>query len=430
MKRRSRYFVIILGAITFFVLSPIIVLYVSNLRYDFDTQGYVIGGIITVKTEPKDAQFFLGDKLIDNTPASAEFLNPGEYTVRIEKENYFPWTKRLEVKTSKVTWINNSLSKLYLLFKNPAETALNEAVLDFAVADKKLFYLTNTTLVQTYITDPNQSSSILIPKGFNNLELSPSLGYVVLSNQTEKLIINLNKRTQIPATTLLGQNSELIWSEFDQLFTLEDGNLSQIDIDAKKKTQLINSLSAATIADERFYSVTPQNTTLQLKSQGLSTLGEKVADTALLDLPNFSTVRIIATPQKELFILGDGTLYKVNSSLESLADNIISANFEPDRNALIVTSKTGLYFYDFDEHVLRLITRQSEPIPFARVYPELGYAFLIRNNSFFALELDDRDQRNNYELTKLTAPLGMQLDQEGKRAVILDGKILRIFKIR
>jgi hypothetical protein len=50
MKRRSRYFVIILGAVTFFVLSPIIVLYVSNLRYDFETQGYVIGGIITVKT--------------------------------------------------------------------------------------------------------------------------------------------------------------------------------------------------------------------------------------------------------------------------------------------------------------------------------------------------------------------------------------------
>ncbi len=71
MKRRSRYFVIIIGAVTFFVLSPIIVLYVSNLRYDFETQGYVIGGIITVKTEPKDAQFFLYDKLIHNTPASA-----------------------------------------------------------------------------------------------------------------------------------------------------------------------------------------------------------------------------------------------------------------------------------------------------------------------------------------------------------------------
>jgi hypothetical protein len=430
MKRRSRYFVIILGAVTFFVLSPIIVLYVSNLRYDFETQGYVIGGIITVKTEPKDAQFFLDDKLIDNTPASAEFLTPGEYNIRIEKEGYFPWTKRLEVKTSKVTWINNSLPKLYLLFKNPTETSINENVLDFVVADKKLFYLTNTALVQTYVTDPSQTSNILVPKGFTSLELSPSLGYAILSNQTERLLINLNKQTQIPATTLLGKNSELIWNEFDQLFTLDAGVLSVIDTVEKKKTQLADKLTAATITDNRFYSIVSQNSKLQLQSQTLSSLGKSTETTVLLDLPNFTKTRIIATPQKELFVIGDDTLYKVNSSLEKLADNIISANFELDRNALIVTSKTGLYFYDFDEHVLRLITRQSEPIPFAEVYPELGYAFLIKNNAFFALELDDRDQRNNYELTKLTAPLGMQLDQEGKRGIILDSGKLRIFKLR
>lgn len=430
MKRRSRYFVIILGAVTFFVLSPIIVLYVSNLRYDFETQGYVIGGIITVKTEPKDAQFFLDDKLIDNTPASAEFLTPGEYNIRIEKEGYFPWTKRLEVKTSKVTWINNSLPKLYLLFKDPTETSINESVLDFVVADKKLFYLTNTALVQTYVTDPSQTSSIVVPKGSTNLELSPSLGYAILSNQNERLLINLNKQTQIPATTLLSKNSELIWNEYDQLFTLDAGVLSAIDTVEKKKTQLADKLMAATITDNRFYSVVSHNSKLQLQSQTLSSLGKSTETTVLLELPNFAKVSMIATPQKELFIVGDDTLYKVNSSLEKLADNIISVNFEVNRNALIVTSKTGLYFYDFDEHVLRLITRQSEPIPFAEVYPELGYAFLIRNNAFFALELDDRDQRNNYELAKLTTPLGMQLDQEGKRAVVLDSGILRIFKIR
>ncbi len=317
-----------------------------------------------------------------------------------------------------------------MLFKNPAETSINESILDFVVADKKLFYLTNTALVQTYVTDPSQTSNILVPKGFTSLELSPSLGYAILSNQTERLLINLNKQTQIPATTLLGKNSELIWNEFDQLFTLDAGVLSVIDTVEKKKTQLADKLMAATITDNRFYNIVSQNSKLQLQSQTLSSLGKSTETTVLLDLPNFAKVHIIATPQKELFIIGDDTLYKVNSSLEKLADNIISANFEVDRNALIVTSKTGLYFYDFDEHVLRLITRQSEPIPFAEVYPELGYAFLIKNNAFFALELDDRDQRNNYELTKLTAPLGMQLDQEGKRAVVLDSGKLRIFKIR
>jgi hypothetical protein len=62
-------------------------------------------GILAVKSIPEDAEIYINGNLTATTNENIN-LTPGEYTVKIQKEGYFAWEKRLRIEKEVVTRAN------------------------------------------------------------------------------------------------------------------------------------------------------------------------------------------------------------------------------------------------------------------------------------------------------------------------------------
>ncbi|HTL39557.1 MAG TPA: PEGA domain-containing protein [Methylomirabilota bacterium] len=128
MTLRNRFALIITGIIIFAIATPILVLYARGFIYDWHTGKITKTGTLVVRTEPAKATVFLDDKQQKGTtPLNIRFLLPRDYEVRVEKENYQTWTKRLTVRSQFVTWANDNREALALFLTTP--TLINTATI-------------------------------------------------------------------------------------------------------------------------------------------------------------------------------------------------------------------------------------------------------------------------------------------------------------
>lgn len=120
MQLRNRFLLVGLGVVLFLLITPILVLYARGFKVDWTNRSLVKTGALVIETEPENAQIYLNDEKYDaETPTNIRFLMPDDYIVRIEKEGYQSWTKRLSVRSQLVTWANSNREFIALFVKNP-----------------------------------------------------------------------------------------------------------------------------------------------------------------------------------------------------------------------------------------------------------------------------------------------------------------------
>ena len=93
---------------TFFIVSPIIILYTAGYRYDFNIFQVRKTGVITIDAEPTDAQVFLNDVALDTSiPIRLTNRAPGSYDVRIERDGFLPWQKNVHVESTQTSYVTD-----------------------------------------------------------------------------------------------------------------------------------------------------------------------------------------------------------------------------------------------------------------------------------------------------------------------------------
>lgn len=99
--------------IAFFAVSPILLLYTSGYRYDFNSKKIKETGSISIDIEPKDANIYINDILVKQSmPVRLNNRAPGTYKIRIEKEGFKTWEQNVAVESSQTVYIKqNSLLK-------------------------------------------------------------------------------------------------------------------------------------------------------------------------------------------------------------------------------------------------------------------------------------------------------------------------------
>lgn len=150
------------AVVVFLALSYIISLYAQGYRYNFTERRFVRTGAIYLKTNT-EADVFLNNKLVGSTTfiGNSYLINnllPGVYEVKLSKNNFSQWQKKILVEEGLV----NEFSKILLLSKNNEEAEhlrkeLAEIMKPVAIpetAAKERFFIKNKTL-------------------FKNLELKP-----------------------------------------------------------------------------------------------------------------------------------------------------------------------------------------------------------------------------------------------------------------
>ena len=127
MTNRSRTILfLILGAV-FAVGVPAVILYSQGYRFDWQERWFSQVGAFYFSINPTRAEVFINDRFIGRTThilgtTLTESFLPDTYLVRVQKEEYHPWEKRLQIFPKQVT----EAKHIILVPKDPAFTPLPE----------------------------------------------------------------------------------------------------------------------------------------------------------------------------------------------------------------------------------------------------------------------------------------------------------------
>ncbi len=216
--KTKRILVNILIIIFLFIGTFAAILYAKGYRPNLKDKSFQGSGLLSVTSYPKSARVIINDKLTTVTDDKL-YLYPGNYTIKIEKDGFHPWTKTIPLKselvstadarlfpiitaTSPLTFYQASNPTLnpdgtkvaYVLSQSPTETANGLYIHSFSnsflgsqyiqIADSGTKDFTKATLVwspdstqilavfteKTKSGEKVTSSLLLSTKGMNNIK--------------------------------------------------------------------------------------------------------------------------------------------------------------------------------------------------------------------------------------------------------------------
>lgn len=122
-EQKIRAFLFYLCVLVFLIGLPFILSFALGFKFDMRAFKFTKTGLISIKTQPSGANVYFGSKALnEKTPTSINELLPGEYSLRLELEKYYPWASRVIVEAGKVT----QLDKIILFPLRPDITQLNK----------------------------------------------------------------------------------------------------------------------------------------------------------------------------------------------------------------------------------------------------------------------------------------------------------------
>lgn len=87
----------------FLTLTPIILYYSLGYKFDAGSKKFLKTGAISIKTFPKGINVYLdGKKIKETTPCTLRELLPKEYTIILQREGFYPYEMKVEVKPSQI----------------------------------------------------------------------------------------------------------------------------------------------------------------------------------------------------------------------------------------------------------------------------------------------------------------------------------------
>jgi len=196
MTHRIRRLLLCSAILFFIVATPSILFYAWGYSFDWQNKKPVLTGAFYIKSNTKEAKVYLNDELKkEETPAFIKRLLPKEYQVKITKQGFHPWQKKLRVESKLVTEARNIL----LIPLNPEIEIVNEKLLvDFSLKEflaqeesDTIFYIQEPSYI-LYKTDQNGSYQ-------EQISLAPLLAghqYQIFVSSNEKIAV-LNEKRQL-----------------------------------------------------------------------------------------------------------------------------------------------------------------------------------------------------------------------------------------
>ena len=427
MSRKSRYLLVLACFIIFLILSPVIVLYVRGVVFDFDKNQFVQTGVLAVRTEPKTVNIFLDGELKKEESGNIKFLKPKEYQIELKKQGYFDWSKRLSVASGQVTWAQGAFEKIYLLKNSSVTETIEQKVLDFYQNDTTLFFLTTTSFNIYPLSQPEEKQSFALNTAPNEFLENFQNKLFLLKNAGDTIsLFDANNSTSTDLSGLFPQRADFKFDSDGGLLALENQNLYKVNYKNPgelSKTLLMSGIEAYATKDGDLYYVKPQNGKNSLfVSKSPYNQEFKLAE----GLPEFNKAEIIVNFNKEIFLVADENLYQITNKPVKFASNVTSWNFGTDQSTLIFTALGELFSFNHKTNKeAQLITRGQKPLQNLVLQQNINCALASKENSILALELDTRDHQNSYKLYEGAAPVKFSLDKAGKRLILLEQNALK-----
>lgn len=428
MNKKLRYLILLICFLVFLGLAPFLVFYVRGVKYDVNAPNNKTTGIIAIESEPSGAIVWLNGTSTESTPASLRFLAAGDYDVRVHKDGYFDWQKKLPVFDSKVTWANPNPNKLVLIKSDPQTKNLASGATLFAeLSNGTIAYATESSVVLISGSDYATTESLAVKKPITNIFPNPTSGNALLTDATKTYLLDADAKSITDVSRLVKLDSRSVFSSRDELFTLVKDTLSLVNFKTSSSQVIASNVINFDIYDGTLYVMQAKG---KVASFATANLGDPKALQPILEgLPALANSRLIVTQQKQIFLLGNNSLYRVNNTLEELVSNINGLDFDRESNSLTFTKPGELYYYNFDENKVKLISRSQEAFISTQLRRDMNYAFYIHTGSLIAIELDDRDRQNAYTIQALKNPKNFSFIDD-KRLILLDGGQIQLLTVK
>ncbi len=283
-----------------------------------------------------------------------------------------------------------------LIQESQADT-VTKGIIDFKVINsEKIAYLSNQkTVVFFNIKTLKTEKTIAVPDNAASFIMDPTGNIILLFNDKGEQIsgVNLKNNTTIPKLGL--QISEIVKLGEESLWYQKTDKLYEYKIKTNISKAIGEDVLAAQAEDNKIYVLTQKDNRAEIS---FASNGEEFAPLISdLVIPPSKNIKLFVSPQKQIFLLVDTNLYKLASVLEKITDNISSV--EITGSGLVLYSPGETKFYNSDSEKLALISRdtQSQTITQARLI-EGGYFVTFKNQKITAIEMDDRDSKQIYDI--------------------------------
>lgn len=434
MTQKTRQILFYVFVLLFLILTPTISFYAS---------GYKLGsglnlektGILIVDTEPASAAIYINgeiqqdfvsklmkaDKGYLTTPQKIKNLIPGEYNIKMEKDGYWPWEKRLIIKPGESTFAEDVvLFKKNLPTLSESGNSQNGLVLN---NQNKFYYLSNEKLAN--IDGDNVSLRNLQEEFSGDAELSPHKNKII----SGRFIYNLYDENSpfLSLDKIIGAKTKQVrWGENDnEIFYTNNGSLYLYNLN-DNQTSAINSsknIRNYLVKNSYIYNITNSSNTTELEviDRGKNEIVKKISlPTADYEFRNEANYLI------NLYDTNHEILYLIDplSPFKPLRETIngLKYSFWLNKDILIFANDFELWAYNARTAQKNIFIRISQPIKSIIAHPDENYILFSTGNDINILELDDRDHYNITKILEIEKLDNLTINQDGDK-VYFNGKI-------
>lgn len=128
---KKQFFISMFVFFSLIVFTIITILYASGYRFGFEEGQPIVEktGLLVASSKPKGAQVFINGDLSTATDNTINLI-PGEYTIKIIKEGYFPYEKKVRIEEKVVTSVDALLLPLAPKLENITSNGVDNPILD------------------------------------------------------------------------------------------------------------------------------------------------------------------------------------------------------------------------------------------------------------------------------------------------------------
>jgi|GEM_PF-3646969 hypothetical protein len=187
-KRNRQIYLIILVLITV-VSLPLVLLYSSGYRVNWQTYKLELTGTLLAQTLPKTAQLNIQElNRTVTTPALINNLTPGNYHVTISKTNYANWTTAIVIKPQQTVNLNTVL----LFFNQSTPQLITHYPNDIVTDNKNITTIANlSNQLQYQLAQLNLSDNLTILNNHADL-------FTILDKTTGNLYLGIDVNNSPP----------------------------------------------------------------------------------------------------------------------------------------------------------------------------------------------------------------------------------------
>lgn len=434
MNIHQRRLIVITFIALFLTAAPMVVLYTSGYRYNWQKNKVEQVGVLMLDVAPKDGKIYLNNELLpDKRPLRLANLLPNSYQVRAEKDGYHPWQKNLEIKARESTLVYD-----IALFKNNLPQMMEPGpVTRFSLSPDEstlLIQKLNTLWLMNLETGQKKLRAIL-PYTINQpgIKWSPDGQWVIDYDQTglNFTAVNIEKEKIYSWHEFdLGSISRVEWATDSRhifgLVETQNRALYQINLQNQTKRKLVDGPIADYVVGrgEIFFIKTFPDRTILYRYHELTLpiLEKKTEEVVILPEGNYhlgemkNNYALALSDKNQIFLMD---VSNKSAPLIKLKGSAAVWGSGEKNNYLYYFDQSEIWAMDLKTKQSIMTARYSDGVAQILPIPDKPYYLFLVNGALRLTELDDRGERNMITLFDKAPVTEARMDAAGKNVYLL-----------